>query len=682
MKFFFVVVLCLLFAEVAMGQQILGAGGVSVITDIAASLRTGDDAKLVTGTEGGAGFCAEWNADGDLVEAASSAACGSGGTTVINALGDATGAGAVAVGVNAEFGQVWTWNWPTVEVGELDAFTLQLIHDSTSGGNTQRGLVVNRPDSAGTQSFETGILVSNGDTNAPIVSAFEVTASTANMVINAFDASNPQITNALAVGENDITVSGVTVDATELEELATIDSTVISATDWALLAELDGGTPAINCTDCTNIPEGSSHTDTVTWGGTSILESGPAFGFGDGTDATLTHTYGNTGTDVVVVYSTNNADFSTPVTGTSFTADPSATPGMTFIDSDTTDGDVSVSIDINCTAPGTGAENCDYTIGSQTGGSDANSTPRVFIDGDGPVHLEGSYAYVGGSTAPVTPDVANGENDLFVEEDLEVDGVMNVAGVATFGVAPALPADSIDAITEIAAALKTGADAKVVTGTEGATGICAEWNVDGDLVAAVSAAACGTGGTVATDAIWDAKGDLAGGTGANTAVKLVVGANDTILTAASGETTGLAWTAAPTIAVTNMTGSLDLGTGTINGAVVTEFDTATNIGSPAIGEFGGKWFFITSVAATINLPEITASGQSACFYSMTAINVTLDTSATDIIVLNGTALAAGNSIDSDDSIGAFICLISQEVGGADKWFTLGRAGVWTDGGAT
>jgi hypothetical protein len=51
----------------------------------------------------------------------------------------------------------------------------------------------------------------------------------------------------------------------------------------------------------------------------------------------------------------------------------------------------------------------------------------------------------------------------------------------------------------------------------------------------------GGGGDVASDTIWDAKGDLAGGTGANAADNLTVGANDTILMAASGETTGLKW---------------------------------------------------------------------------------------------------------------------------------------------
>jgi len=46
------------------------------------------------------------------------------------------------------------------------------------------------------------------------------------------------------------------------------------------------------------------HDGTITWTGTSILETGAAFQFGDGTDATLTHTYANTGTDVSIAYST------------------------------------------------------------------------------------------------------------------------------------------------------------------------------------------------------------------------------------------------------------------------------------------------------------------------------------------------------------------------------------------
>lgn len=45
-----------------------------------------------------------------------------------------------------------------------------------------------------------------------------------------------------------------------------------------------------------------------------------------------------------------------------------------------------------------------------------------------------------------------------------------------------LTADSVDAITEIAAALKSGADGTIVTGTAGVNGNLAEWNTDGDVV--------------------------------------------------------------------------------------------------------------------------------------------------------------------------------------------------------
>lgn len=57
----------------------------------------------------------------------------------------------------------------------------------------------------------------------------------------------------------------------------------------------------------------------------------------------------------------------------------------------------------------------------------------------------------------------------------------------------------------------------------------------------------GTFNTVANDTIWDAKGDLAVGTAADTAARLAVGANTTILMAASGETTGLKWQATPAV---------------------------------------------------------------------------------------------------------------------------------------
>ena len=52
----------------------------------------------------------------------------------------------------------------------------------------------------------------------------------------------------------------------------------------------------------------------------------------------------------------------------------------------------------------------------------------------------------------------------------------------TIGTATSCAADAVDAITEVAAALKTGSDTKFVTGTAGTAGNFAQWNADGDLV--------------------------------------------------------------------------------------------------------------------------------------------------------------------------------------------------------
>ncbi len=47
----------------------------------------------------------------------------------------------------------------------------------------------------------------------------------------------------------------------------------------------------------------ASHAGTITWSGTSILETGTAHQLGDGTDATVTYTWANTGTNVPIAFS-------------------------------------------------------------------------------------------------------------------------------------------------------------------------------------------------------------------------------------------------------------------------------------------------------------------------------------------------------------------------------------------
>lgn len=65
--------------------------------------------------------------------------------------------------------------------------------------------------------------------------------------------------------------------------------------------------------------------------------------------------------------------------------------------------------------------------------------------------------------------------------------------------------------------------------------------------------------------IFDAKGDLIAASAADTAARLAVGANGTILEAASGETTGLKWGAAWT-AFTPILQNVTIGNGTLSAA--------------------------------------------------------------------------------------------------------------------
>ncbi len=75
-------------------------------------------------------------------------------------------------------------------------------------------------------------------------------------------------------------------------------------------------------------------TGTITINGTAIIEAGVALGFGDSTDAAITHTIGLVGTDVVISYTDGAVDYSVPITASSFIADPVASPMMMLYDVD------------------------------------------------------------------------------------------------------------------------------------------------------------------------------------------------------------------------------------------------------------------------------------------------------------------------------------------------------------
>ncbi len=88
----------------------------------------------------------------------------------------------------------------------------------------------------------------------------------------------------------------------------------------------------------------------------------------------------------------------------------------------------------------------------------------------------------------------------------------------------------------------------------------------------------GGGGIPAT--IFDAKGDIIAATAADTASRLAVGANDLVLTAASGQTTGLIWQVPlPSKATSDASGN----TGTLTA------DTETDMPGCSISLVTGNW---------------------------------------------------------------------------------------------
>jgi hypothetical protein len=135
-------------------------------------------------------------------------------------------------------------------------------------------------------------------------------------------------------------------------------------------------------------------------------------------------------------------------------------------------------------------------------------------------------------------------------------------------------------------------------------------------------------------------------------------------------------TFAPVISSSVITfGSMSIGTtGTIGGGIpqTSDADGMSAAEMAAAGMYG-RIFWATG-AGTWNLSGA-AAGMNICVYSTTAAAVVINPDDGDTIVLNGTALSAGDSITSASGAGDFICLMAKD---ANTWYTLGRSGTWTD----
>ena len=204
-----------------------------------------------------------------------------------------------------------------------------------------------------------------------------------------------------------------------------------------------------------------------------------------------------------------------------------------------------------------------YDGGEQTlGVSGAGMTSFVMEDGDGTevtVNNAEELKIVEGSGLDIDwTDVDNCSDadpcdltikvkDEGIDSEHYVDGSIDLAHMSSASVDSDNIVDATIAIGDLA----NGTDGQIITWAADATATAVGPGTDGQVLTSTGAGsppafedATGGSGDVATDTIWDAKGDLAVGTGANTASKLTVGTNDYVLTADSGEATGVKWAAA------------------------------------------------------------------------------------------------------------------------------------------
>jgi len=376
------------------GTVNLSADSVNTITEIATALKSGADGTVVTGTKGDAGKCAEWNADGDLVEAASAAACGTGGTTNWSTIGDPTKDGTIAMGTNnSAFTGAWANTWTSTLSGQF--FEIDGVNGQTALNISDGNLLVND-----TSTFTGTVNLSADSVNTITEIAAALKTGADGTLATGTAGSNGEIASWNTDG--DVVDSNLIVSTLTDERVCEYEST---------------GTFLI----CDTVKDASG-----------ACASGSLCSGGH-------------------EHELNNI------------LDPT--------------GDTSITM-----------------AGNNFAMSGANTSTWTSS-------LAGTFFTLDGANGQVALDITDG--NLLVNDTSTFTGTVN------------LSADSVNTITEIAAALKSGSDGTVITGTAGGDGLCAEFNADGDLVEAASAAACGTGGTTTWSAIGDPTKDNAIAMGTN-----------------------------------------------------------------------------------------------------------------------------------------------------------------------
>lgn len=90
----------------------------------------------------------------------------------------------------------------------------------------------------------------------------------------------------------------------------------------------------------------------------------------------------------------------------------------------------------------------------------------------------------------------------------------------------------------------------------------------------------------------------------------------------------------------------------------------------------GSVYYVTAAGVTLTLPAV-ADGMSLTVISNTGNTVIVDANASDLIILDGTALDDGDSIDSTGAAGDIVVLTYYDSTG---WFATSNG--WSDGGAS
>lgn len=223
-------------------------------------------------------------------------------------------------------------------------------------------------------------------------------------------------------------------------------------------------------------------------------------------------------------------------------------------------------------APGT---NYWTILGSQIGGPPGAGSGHTIKEDGTPLTTRAGLNFVSGIIA--TDDAGNNETDINIDYASTTE-LADVAVAEVAGTSPKIPrgdhvhahgsgylpdahhAQSHGAADHSGDVLPDGANqglgaayidiAQIAAPADPASGTRRLFvdSSDGKIKVRTSAGASvsleeqgGGGGSVATDTIWDAKGDLAVGTGADTAARLAVGSDETIVMADASTSTGLKW---------------------------------------------------------------------------------------------------------------------------------------------